>query len=167
MSRYGDLACRTNRERMVPSCTRAVRATRQEPARYTATVIIRAADQRTAAAAARLLGSAGFRVVRERLVQSGELVIDRARFEVRVRGRSVRLTRTEFRVLLALAERPGTVVSTTELLHAGWGVDTPGGAEYLRPIVSRLRRRLGETGIKPHLIDTVRGVGYRLRPLDR
>jgi two-component system response regulator MprA len=76
--------------------------------------------------------------------------------------RSVALTPTEFRLLAALAARPGDVVRRRELVAAAW----PDGAivhdNTLDTYVGRLRRKLRELGVDDE-IATARGVGYSLK----
>lgn len=76
-------------------------------------------------------------------------------------GRRVSLTPTEFRVLAALAARPGIIVRRRELVRAAW----PEGAivhdNTLDQYVARLRRKLREVADEPR-ITTAHGVGYRL-----
>jgi two-component system OmpR family response regulator len=74
----------------------------------------------------------------------------------------VSLTPTEFRVLAAIAQRPGEVVRRRAVIAAGW----PDGA-YVAPntvdsFLSRLRSKLETVGA-PVVIETVRGVGFRMR----
>jgi DNA-binding response OmpR family regulator len=95
-------------------------------------------------------------------LEVGPLAIDPGRHAVRVRGRPVDLPRKEFELLRILAERAGQVVPRQELLTAVWGEDFFGEEKTLDVHVSRLRQRLEADGA-PDLIQTVRGVGYRLR----
>jgi two-component system, OmpR family, response regulator len=91
-----------------------------------------------------------------------ELEVDPVSHAVRRGRRSAQLTPTEFRMLAALAARPGEVVRRDELRVAGW----PDGAivhdNTLDAYIVRLRRKLGEVG-GGQTIETVRGVGYVLR----
>jgi two-component system phosphate regulon response regulator PhoB len=72
----------------------------------------------------------------------------------------VALTTTEFRLLLALARRPGRVRSREELLSTAWGHESHGYDRTVDTHVRRLRAKLGEA---QDLIETVRGLGYRFR----
>jgi two-component system response regulator RegX3 len=98
-------------------------------------------------------------------LEVGPLVIDLARHCVTLHGRPVDLPRKEFDLLRLLAERAGQVVPRHELLATVWGEDFFGEEKTLDVHVSRLRQRLealdGDPGAP--LIQTVRGVGYRLR----
>ena len=95
----------------------------------------------------------------ERLVR-GRLVVDPGRHEVRVDGEVVILTPTEFRMLHLLASHPGRVFTRDLLVTRVIG---DGAAVIDRNIdvhVRSIRKKLGE---HRHLIDTIRGVGYRFR----
>ena len=89
------------------------------------------------------------------------LDLDVARRTVRVDGRTVELTRTEFEILAALAREPGAVVERQALLASVWG---PGYSDdHLVDVhVANLRRKLGDSPEHPRFVETVRGVGYRL-----
>jgi DNA-binding response OmpR family regulator len=85
----------------------------------------------------------------------GDLEIDPARRQVRRGGHSIELTKTEFDILLALAERPGVVHSRERLLAGVWGWRDGSGTRTVDSHVRGLRRKLG-----PDVIRTVHGVGY-------
>jgi DNA-binding response OmpR family regulator len=96
----------------------------------------------------------------EGLLTAGGVDLDTERFEVRVRGRAAELTYQEYELLRFLMSHPGRVFSRTELLSSVWRYDYFGGTRTVDVHVRRLRSKLeGEAG----LIETVRGVGYRLR----
>jgi len=86
-----------------------------------------------------------------------------ARREVTVRGREVHLTPTEYKLLLALADRPGQVLTQDQLLERVWGPAYVGESEYVRTYIRHLRRKLGDDARAPRYILTEPGVGYRLR----
>ncbi len=95
------------------------------------------------------------------VLRSGPLEIDLYRVEARLGGRPVDLTPGEFRLLAHLARTPGRAVSRGELYEAA----LPDGEGYDRAVdvhVANLRRKLRDAGA-PELVETVRGVGYRLR----
>jgi DNA-binding response OmpR family regulator len=71
--------------------------------------------------------------------------------------RPVMLTRSEFRLVTLLAERPGRVISRREIMRRLWQSEYVGDARACDLHVSNLRRKLGQTAI-----ETVRGEGYRL-----
>ena len=89
------------------------------------------------------------------------LVLDPAAHAIEHDGRRVALTPTEFRLLAALAARPGDVVRRASLVAAGW----PDGAvvhdNTLDAYIARIRRKLREAGA-PAELQTARGVGYRI-----
>jgi two-component system response regulator MprA len=93
--------------------------------------------------------------------EAAGLRLDPAGHEVSAGGRSRSLTPTEFRLLAALAARPGDTVSRRELVRAAW----PDGAivhdNTLDVYLARLRRKLRELSADA-AITTVHGVGYRL-----
>jgi two-component system response regulator RegX3 len=95
-------------------------------------------------------------------LEVGPLVIDVARHTVRMRDRQVDLPLKEFDLLRVLAEHAGQVVSRRDLLVTVWGEDFFGEEKTLDVHISRLRQRLEEDPDSPRLIQTVRGVGYRL-----
>jgi two-component system phosphate regulon response regulator PhoB len=96
----------------------------------------------------------------EEVIRAGPLVIEPAVPRVLLQGRVVALTTTEFRLLLALARRPGRVRSREELLSTAWGHESHGYDRTVDTHVRRLRAKLGEA---QDLIETVRGLGYRFR----
>jgi DNA-binding response OmpR family regulator len=87
--------------------------------------------------------------------------LDRRNHLVVAQGMTIDLTPTEFRLLAALMERPGAVLSHDELLEGAWG-DLCRGESQVKLYVSYLRRRFAPAEVDP--IETVRGVGYRYRP---
>jgi DNA-binding response OmpR family regulator len=76
-------------------------------------------------------------------------------------GRRVDLTPKEFDVMHFLRERTGHTVARTELLAAVWGYQDDLGSNVVDAVIRSLRKKLGD---KAELIQTVRGVGYRLSP---
>jgi DNA-binding response OmpR family regulator len=104
---------------------------------------------------------------REGVIRVADLVVDPARREVTVAGAPVELTTLEFEVLQALGRDPGVVLSRQQLLDAAWGIDFVGDEHVLEVHVGNLRRKLGDDPASPRYIETVRGVGYRLRAGDR
>lgn len=92
----------------------------------------------------------------------GPVYIDAASHEVLVDGRPVRLTRTEFRVLETLAQRPGQVFPRSELVRRVFGDSYAGLDRSIDTHVSNLRQKL-HAGGAPGMIETVHGVGYKLQ----
>ena len=77
-------------------------------------------------------------------------------------GRSIDLTRTEFRLLCELAMEAGRVFSREELLERVWGYDYFGDTRLLDVHVRRLRKKVEEDAGRPTVVTTVRGMGYRV-----
>jgi len=73
----------------------------------------------------------------------------------------VHLTRTEFRLLVELASAEGRVLTREELLQRVWGYDYFGDTRLLDVHIRRLRRKIEANPDDPHLVLTVRGVGYK------
>ena len=92
----------------------------------------------------------------------GELVIDTIRHEVRRDGTTVRVTPTEWGILLALAERPGRAFSRAELINRVQGYEYEGYERTVDAHVKNLRRKLERDAGAPRVVETVPGVGYRL-----
>jgi two-component system, OmpR family, response regulator MtrA len=91
-----------------------------------------------------------------------DLEIDPAGFTVRKAGEEVRLTATEFKLLLELARRPRQVFTREMLLELVWNYDYLGDSRLVDAAVQRLRAKIEDDPKEPELIRTVRGVGYRL-----
>jgi DNA-binding response OmpR family regulator len=79
-------------------------------------------------------------------------------------GRQVSLTRTELRLLCELASRPGWVLSRADLLERVWGYDYFGDTRLVDVHVARLRSKVETDPSNPELVQTVRGLGYKLEP---
>ena len=94
----------------------------------------------------------------------GDLSLDSATREVRVRGEIVRLTSTEYRLLEELVRHAGTVLPHRHLLEQVWGPEYVGDAHYLKVFVRRLRQKLGDDSERTRYIQTEWGVGYRFLP---
>jgi DNA-binding response OmpR family regulator len=90
-----------------------------------------------------------------------DLVVDRGGHWVRRAGTPVRLSPTEFRLLLLLMENAGRVLSKTQILDRVWHYDFGGDESIVESYISYLRRKVDTT--EPKLIHTVWGAGYVLR----
>jgi DNA-binding response OmpR family regulator len=98
---------------------------------------------------------------RERPAASiGKLTVDTRAHQATVAGDILDLTPTEFRLLAALAVRPGEVVDRRALLRAGWPEERDPDPEWLKAHLARLRSKLDGAGAPA--LSNVRGVGYRL-----
>jgi two-component system alkaline phosphatase synthesis response regulator PhoP len=94
------------------------------------------------------------------VVRIHEITIHPGRHEVRIGGELLDLTATEFRVLHLLARRPGWVFTRDQIVQAVHGEDYPVTERSVDVQIVGLRKKLGAAG---RWIQTVRGVGYRLR----
>lgn len=90
----------------------------------------------------------------------GRLSIDTRAHRASVKDEPLDLTPTEFRLLAALAARPGEVIERKALLRAGWPDERDPDPEWLKAHLARLRSKLIAAGA-PDLVN-VRGVGYRI-----
>ncbi|HET9206189.1 MAG TPA: response regulator transcription factor [Burkholderiaceae bacterium] len=97
------------------------------------------------------------------VLRNGELEIQVARREVKVRGQPVELTALEFDLLLYFAQHPGHVFSRAQLLDAVWGYSHEGYEHTVTTHINRLRAKLEADPMRPLLILTVRGAGYKMR----
>jgi two-component system, OmpR family, alkaline phosphatase synthesis response regulator PhoP len=94
------------------------------------------------------------------ILQVHDLTINPSRHEVLVAGKPMVLTATEFRILHFLARRPGWVFTRDQIITAVKGDDYPVTERSVDVQVVGLRKKLGDIG---NLIETVRGVGYRMK----
>jgi DNA-binding response OmpR family regulator len=96
------------------------------------------------------------------VLEHGDLVIDLDRIEVRRNGRPLALTPAEFRLLVALVQARGRVMSRQALLDSLYGPSQGDALERTVDVhIGRLRDKLGEAIGSPRYIATVRGMGYR------
>ena len=79
-------------------------------------------------------------------------------------GEPVHLTKTEFRLLVELANHPGTVFSREDLLEKVWGHGVFGDGRLVDVHVRRLRTKVEADPANPRYVVTVRGLGYKLQP---
>ncbi len=98
--------------------------------------------------------------VSEKILKIGDLEIDRERYVVSVRTKPVKLSATEFKLLLFLAERKGKVFSRDQLLDAVWRDEAFVEPRTVDVHVRRLRSNIEEDPAKPKYIKTMRGIGY-------
>ena len=92
-------------------------------------------------------------------LSAGEIVLDVERHEVKVKGELVLLTALEFRLLKTFLERPGRVQTRETLLSDVWGIDADITTRTVDTHIKRLREKLGPAG---DIVETIRGVGYKL-----
>ncbi|WP_022852835.1 response regulator transcription factor [Thermodesulfatator atlanticus] len=94
------------------------------------------------------------------VINIGSLFIDPNSLQVKVDGQEVKLTRTEFNLLLALVKAKGKVLTREILLEQVWGYTFEGYARTVDTHVRRLRKKLGPCA---EMIETVWGIGYRFK----
>jgi two-component system phosphate regulon response regulator PhoB len=92
---------------------------------------------------------------------AGDIALDTSRHQVRVKGEEVVLTALEFRLLRTLLERSDRVQTREVLLSDVWGIQAEIHTRTVDTHIKRLREKLGPAG---DIIETVRGVGYKLSP---
>jgi DNA-binding response OmpR family regulator len=95
----------------------------------------------------------------------GFVTIDFAQRAVRAGGEEVALTPLEFRLLAAFVQNPNQVLSHEQLLQLVWGDERAAERDQVKLYVGYLRRKLGTTDPEDSPIETVRGFGYRYRPV--
>jgi DNA-binding response OmpR family regulator len=95
-------------------------------------------------------------------IRVGGLVIDERARTATLDGVPLELARKEFDLLLALAQRPGEVMTKRELLAEVWRQAYGGSDRTVDVHLSWLRRKLGESAAEPRYLHSVRGVGVRL-----
>jgi DNA-binding response OmpR family regulator len=104
-------------------------------------------------------------VSRESL-RHGDLVVDRDRHEATIAGRAIALTSVELRLLVAILEADGRVLSRDQLLDAVHGEDAVEILDRTIDVhIRRLRDKLDDDPDEPRYVATVRGAGYRAAPV--
>jgi two-component system phosphate regulon response regulator PhoB len=94
-------------------------------------------------------------------VKIHSISIDPKKFEVEIKGKKTDLTATEFRLLYLLAKNPGRVFTRSQIVSSVHGDDYPATDRSVDVQVVGLRKKLGDRAGR--FIETVRGVGYRMR----
>jgi DNA-binding response OmpR family regulator len=97
----------------------------------------------------------------------GDLTIDPLAHTVTVAGRPISLAPREFDLLHALALQPGQVISTGDLIARVWGAEYEGEPQVVYVHIRWLREKLERDPAHPRRILTVRGVGYKLQPVQQ
>lgn len=100
---------------------------------------------------------------KSRVITYGPITLYEEEFRVEVQGQEVKLTAMEFKLLLTLLSSPGRVFSREVLLDRVWGYQYEGYARTVDTHIKRLRKKLGPAA---ELIETVWGVGYRVKVLN-
>jgi DNA-binding response OmpR family regulator len=96
-------------------------------------------------------------------VRIGDLIIDFVAHEVRLKQTVVHLTPKEFKLLETLAREPGCVFSRTELVTHVFGIDYEGFERTIDVHLMNLRKKIEPSPEQPIYLQTVYGVGYKLR----
>ncbi|MCL4561571.1 MAG: response regulator transcription factor [Chloroflexi bacterium] len=100
-------------------------------------------------------------------VEVGDLVIDPAAHTVTINAQPVELTPREFDLLYTLAMKPNSVISSDELLASVWGAEFIGEPQVVYVHIRWLREKIEDNPNHPQRIVTVRGIGYKLEPMER
>jgi two-component system, OmpR family, KDP operon response regulator KdpE len=100
----------------------------------------------------------------EPVLRFGEVEADLRRQLVRLRGKDLHLTPTEYRLLETLVTNPGKLLTHRWLLQRVWGPGYATEAQYLRVFVRQLRAKLEDDPVRPRYIVTEPGLGYRWKP---
>jgi two-component system response regulator RegX3 len=95
-------------------------------------------------------------------LKAGDIAIDLGSHRVTVAGRDVRLTPSEFKVLVLLADKPNRVFSRWQIMEHLWDATYVGTARAADVHVSNLRRKIEDDPARPRRVVTVRGFGYKL-----
>ncbi len=96
------------------------------------------------------------------LITVADLSINLLTREVSRGGRTIELTAREFQLLEHLARSPGRVLSRAQICERVWSYDFDPGTNLVDVYIQRLRKKV-DAGDEPKLIETIRGVGYRMR----
>jgi len=97
----------------------------------------------------------------------GELEIDWRSHQVYVRGKQVKLSSTEFRMLSCLVKNRGWIVTHEQLLQKAWGPNYIGDKSFVKLYIMYLRQKIERNPHIPQLILTERGIGYRFSIVDK
>ncbi|MCX6072462.1 MAG: response regulator transcription factor [Chloroflexi bacterium] len=108
--------------------------------------------------------TSGQRAEQGSVLEVGSLRVDLGRREATLEGRPLDLTPTEFRLLAALAAKPGQALSQAQLVEEAWGAYRQEAGSALRRYIWFLRQKIESDPEKPTRLLTVRGYGYRLEP---
>jgi two-component system KDP operon response regulator KdpE len=98
--------------------------------------------------------------------RAGDLEVDFARQEARLRGERLELTPTEYKLLYHLVRNAGHTLQHGTLLAKVWGREYVDEVDYIRVYIRRLREKLGDDPDRPRYIRTERGLGYRFIATD-
>ncbi len=99
------------------------------------------------------------------VIRAGDLTLDIPRMQLRVGGREVELTPTEFQILSVLAAQPGRIFTRGQLLDAVHGVAIESYERAIDAHIKNIRRKIEPNPREPHYIFMVYGVGYKFADL--
>jgi len=102
----------------------------------------------------------------EQIFRSGQLRVDPLQRKLWRSEEEVKLTKTEYNLLLFLIKHAGKVLTHRQLLQAVWGAEYLDETHYLQVYISRLRNKLEADPTQPEIFLTEPGVGYRLAQFD-
>ena len=122
-------------------------------------VLYRPLRMSEAVARLKLLFKRIHKIDQKNLIQRGKLVIDVAKYEIRIGDKKIDLTFTEFELLKFLCGHPGTVFTREVLLNKVWGYEYYGGTRTVDVHIRRLRSKI--EGRSSSFIETVRNIGYK------
>jgi two-component system, OmpR family, KDP operon response regulator KdpE len=95
------------------------------------------------------------------VIRSGSLKIDFNNHTVHKNGELIKLTSTEFSLLVLLAKNEGRVLTHQHILKEIWGVGFQGQTQYLRVFIAQLRKKIEDNPGRPKILNTESGIGYR------
>ncbi len=98
----------------------------------------------------------------EAVFQNGHLEVDLVARQVKVKGKPVKLTATEYALLQLFVRHAGKVLTHRQILKEVWGPTYTEQTHYLRVYMTHLREKIEENPSQPELLITESGIGYRL-----
>jgi DNA-binding response OmpR family regulator len=101
--------------------------------------------------------------VKKDILAAKDIIVDIPKHKVTVKGKPIDLTQMEFKLLVTLMERRSRVQTRERLLSDVWDMGTGVDTRTIDTHVKRLREKLGKSG---HLIETIRGLGYKFKEED-
>ncbi|WP_069650175.1 response regulator transcription factor [Caloranaerobacter ferrireducens] len=100
---------------------------------------------------------------RENVIKIGDITIDVEKHEVTKKGKKIDLTLKEFELLRILSEKRGNVLTRNYLLDEIWGYDYFGDTRTVDVHIRHLRRKIEDDDKNPQYIQTIRGIGYKMK----
>lgn len=98
----------------------------------------------------------------DKIIKIKDMIIDKEKYVITIRDKQIKLSATEFKLLLYLAERPNKIFNRDHLLDAVWGQDIYVDSRTVDVHIRRLRLKIENDPDNPEYIKTMRGVGYYL-----